>query len=103
MTEDTEAAVAAALEPHEPSAGEIAARERVRADAAGLTHAGAEDALEAAVAAAGDLASADASTRAAVAEWQRITDLLFDHGGPYAPDADAYVQGQLRAREHHRR
>ncbi|GHD67210.1 hypothetical protein GCM10010336_29740 [Streptomyces goshikiensis] len=102
VSEETEVAVAAALEPHEPLAGEIAARERVRGEAAGLTHHQTVRALEAALAEAGDLASADASVRAAVAEWQRITDLLFDHGGPYAPETDAYVQGQLTAREHHR-
>ncbi|MFF1410480.1 hypothetical protein ACFVX6_11960 [Streptomyces sp. NPDC058289] len=99
MTDD------AANEPHVPSDAERAARARVREQATGLTHHQAEEALEAgeaaAVEAAGDLESADAPTRAAVAEWRRITELLFDHGGPYSPDTDAFVQGQLTAREAH--
>ncbi|MGW5398363.1 hypothetical protein [Streptomyces sp. NPDC003952] len=100
MTDD------AANEPHVPSDAERAARARVRDRATGLTHHQAEDELEAAEAAAvkaagGDLESADAATRAAVAEWRRITELLFDHGGPYAPDMDAFLQGQLTAREAH--
>ncbi|WP_405530144.1 hypothetical protein OG592_19795 [Streptomyces avidinii] len=101
MTDDAEAVLDAALEPHEPAAAEIAARRRVRDRATGLTHHEAHAALEAVLAKAGDLDSADASVRAEAAEWQRITDLLLDHGGPYAPDTDAYVQGQLTAREHH--
>ncbi|WP_327256832.1 hypothetical protein [Streptomyces sp. NBC_01244] len=99
MTDD------AANEPHVPSDAERAARARVRERATGLTHHQTEEALEAAeaaaVVAAGDLESADAVTRAAVAEWRRITELLFDHGGPYSPDTDAFVQGQLTAREAH--
>ncbi|MCX4782176.1 hypothetical protein [Streptomyces sp. NBC_01264] len=99
MTDDT------ANEPHVPSDGERAARARVREQATGLTHHETEEALEAAEAeavdSAGDLESADAATRAAVAEWRRITELLFDHGGPYSPDTDAFVQGQLTARESH--
>ncbi|MFG2990845.1 hypothetical protein ACGFZK_16420 [Streptomyces sp. NPDC048257] len=102
MTDDAEAVLEAALEPHEPAAAEIAARERVRDRATGLAHHEAQAALEAVLADAGALESADASVRAEAAEWQRISDLLFDHGGPYAPDTDAYVQGQLTARKHHR-
>ncbi|MFJ8566272.1 hypothetical protein [Streptomyces sp. NPDC093514] len=102
MTHDAEDVLEAALDPHEPAAAEIAARRRVRDRATGLTHHEAHAALEAVLAAAGDLESADPSVRAEAAEWHRITDLLFDHGGPYAPDTDAYVQGQLTAREHHR-
>ncbi|MGW7103067.1 hypothetical protein [Streptomyces sp. NPDC054838] len=103
-TEETgttvEAAIEAALEPHEPFPGEVAARDRVRAEATGMTHHQAAAALERALnaAAAGDVAGADAPARAALAEWQRITDLLVDHGGPYAPEADPYAQGQLTAR-----
>ncbi|MET9857330.1 hypothetical protein ABZY57_30925 [Streptomyces sp. NPDC006450] len=97
MTED------AANEPHTPSDAERAARAHVREQATGLTHHDTESALEAAEAAAeeasGALENADDATRAAVAEWRRITDLLFDHGGPYSPDTDAFVQGQLAARE----
>ncbi|MCX5402722.1 hypothetical protein OHA37_02340 [Streptomyces sp. NBC_00335] len=99
MTDD------AANEPHIPSDAERAARARVREQATGLTHHQTQEALEAAEAAAveasGDLEGADAATRAAVAEWRRITELLFDHGGPYSPDTDAFVQGQLTAREAH--
>ncbi|MGW3322623.1 hypothetical protein [Streptomyces virginiae] len=102
MTHDAEAVLEAALEPHEPAEAEIEARRRVRERATGLTHHEAQAALEAVLADAGDLESADASVRAEAAEWQRISDLLFDHGGPYAPETDAYVQGQLTAREHHR-
>lgn len=99
MTEDP------ANEPHAPSDAERAARARVREQATGLTHHDTEAALEAAEAAAeeasGDLENADAGTRAALAEWRRITELLFDHGGPYSPGTDAFVQGQLTAREAH--
>ncbi|MER5417026.1 hypothetical protein [Streptomyces virginiae] len=102
MTDGAEAVLEAALEPHEPAHAEIEARRRVRERATGLTHHEAQAALEAVLADAGDLESADASVRAEAAEWQRISDLLFDHGGPYAPETDAYVQGQLTAREHHR-
>ncbi|MFD7080805.1 hypothetical protein ACFYXV_16485 [Streptomyces sp. NPDC002181] len=102
MTDEAEDVLEAALEPHEPAAAEIDARRRVRDRATGMTHHKARAALEAVLAAAGDLESADAAVRAGAAEWQRITDLLSDHGGPYTPDTDAYVQGQLTARNHHR-
>ncbi|WP_051807790.1 hypothetical protein [Streptomyces sp. NRRL F-2664] len=88
--------------PHEPTPEERAARDRVRRRATGMTHHRTAQALEAAEDAAGDVDAADPGTRAEVAEWRRITDLLFDHGGPYSPDADAYVQGQLTARRNHR-
>ncbi|MEU9797562.1 hypothetical protein [Streptomyces sp. NPDC051000] len=101
-TRDTEAVIEAALEPHDPAAGEVAARDRVRAEAQGMAHHEAAAALEAALKSAGDLSRADAPTRAAVAEWQRLTDLLLDHGGPYSTGSDAYVQGQLTARDSHR-
>ncbi|MEU7063968.1 hypothetical protein ACIA6C_20460 [Streptomyces sp. NPDC051578] len=99
-SEAVEAMVEAALEPHEPSPGEIEARDRVRAEATGMTHHQTAAALERAedAVAGGDGADADASTRAALAEWRRITDLLADHGGPYTPEADPYAQGQLSAR-----
>ncbi|MFD5408837.1 hypothetical protein ACFV4Q_15725 [Streptomyces nojiriensis] len=102
MTDDAEAVLEAALEPHRPSAAEITARQHVRDRATGLAHHEAQAALEAVLAAAGDLERADAAVRAEAAEWQRISDLLFDHGGPYTPDTDAYVQGQLTARQRHR-
>lgn len=96
MTDD------AANEPHVPSDAERAARARVREEAAGLTHHEAAEALEAAERAAeevtGDPRGGDDATRAATAEWLRITELLFDHGGPYSPDTDAFLQGQLAAR-----
>ncbi|KJY16984.1 MULTISPECIES: hypothetical protein [Streptomyces] len=94
MTQDT-----AGNEPHEPTPEERAARDRVRRRATGMTHHQTADALEAAEEAAGDLDTADTGTRAEIAEWRRITDVLFDHGGPYAPETDAYVQGQLTARK----
>ncbi|WP_051695412.1 hypothetical protein [Streptomyces sp. NRRL S-244] len=102
MTDEAEDALEAALEPHEPAAAEIEARRRVRDRATGMAHHEAQAALEAVLADAGDLESADAAVRAEAAEWQRITGLLLDHGGPYAPDTDAYVQGQLTARDLHR-
>ncbi|MEW2585000.1 hypothetical protein [Streptomyces virginiae] len=89
-------------EPHEPAPEERAARDRVRRRAEGMTHHQTADALEAAEEAAGDLDTADTGTRAEVAEWRRITDVLFDHGGPYAPETDAFVQGQLTARKNRR-
>ncbi|MGW8780555.1 hypothetical protein ACWGNM_21220 [Streptomyces sp. NPDC055796] len=106
MTDDAQDVLEAALEPHEPTAAEIGARGRVRDRATGMTHHEAQAALDAVLADVGagtdDLESADAAVRAEAAEWQRITDLLLDHGGPYTPDTDAYVQGQLTARDHHR-
>ncbi|KMO96618.1 hypothetical protein [Streptomyces roseus] len=102
MTDEAEAVLEAALEPHEPAAEEIEARRRVRDRATGMTHHKARAALEAVLAAAGDLETVDPAVRAGAAEWQRIADLLLDHGGPYTPDTDAYVQGQLTARHHHR-
>ncbi|MFE5681280.1 hypothetical protein ACFQ7B_41795 [Streptomyces erythrochromogenes] len=99
MTQD---AATATNEPHEPTPEERAARDRVRRRATGMTHHQTADALEAAEESAGDLGAADTRTRAEVAEWRRITDLLFDHGGPYAPETDAFVQGQLTARRNRR-
>lgn len=89
-------------EPHEPTPGERRARDLVRRRAGGMAHHEAAEALEAAEETAGDLETAEAGARAEVAEWRRITDLLFDHGGPYTPETDAYVQGQLTARENRR-
>ncbi|MEU4360253.1 hypothetical protein ACFYNW_25280 [Streptomyces virginiae] len=97
MSQDT-----ATNEPHEPTPEERAARDRVRRRATGMTHHQTADALEAAEEAADDLDAADTGTRAEAAEWRRITDLLFDHGGPYTPETDAYVQGQLTARRNRR-
>ncbi|MCM2423520.1 hypothetical protein [Streptomyces sp. RKAG293] len=33
----------------------------------------------------------------AVEEWERIVDLLTTHAGPYDPDSDPFVQGELTA------
>ncbi|MFD5624456.1 hypothetical protein [Streptomyces yangpuensis] len=103
MTQDTGTVT---NEPHEPTPEEREARDRVCRRATGMTHHQTAEALEAAEEAAersaGDLAAADPGTRAEVAEWRRITDLLFDHGGPYATDIDAYVQGRLTARRNRR-
>ncbi|MER5872763.1 hypothetical protein [Streptomyces sp. NPDC002044] len=93
MTEDE------ATQPHEPSGAERAARDRVRRTATGMKHHETAAAQEAAEEAAGDLERADEATAATVAEWRRITGLLVDHGGPYAPHTDAFVQGQMTARE----
>ncbi|MEU8773228.1 hypothetical protein [Streptomyces sp. NPDC048606] len=86
-------AVEAAQEPHDPAPGEREALDRVRAEAAGMRHHEAEEALEAARGAGAEAA--------VVAEWQRLTDHLAVHGGPYAPESDPFVQGQLAARAHH--
>ncbi|MGW6952910.1 hypothetical protein [Streptomyces xanthophaeus] len=107
-TDAADADAAEATEPHEPSDAERAARDRVRRRAAGMTHhetAAALEAAQEAAEAAGDAATlrADEEARATVSEWQRITDVLFDHGGPYSPDTDAFVQGQLTARGNRRR
>ncbi|WP_405714893.1 hypothetical protein OG264_35645 [Streptomyces xanthophaeus] len=106
-TDAADADAAEATEPHEPSDTERAARDRVRRRAAGMTHhetaAALEAAQEAAEAAGGTTMRADEEARATVSEWQRITDVLFDHGGPYFPDTDAFVQGQLTARGNRRR
>lgn len=98
MSDETEAVVEAELEPHEPSPGEVAARNRVRREAVGMTHHQAAAALERVQAAFDSAAEADAPLRAALAEWHRITGLLAGHGGPYTPEADPYAQGQLTAR-----
>ncbi|MEV7724603.1 hypothetical protein AB0P15_07715 [Streptomyces sp. NPDC087917] len=99
MTEQEEraaAAVEAAAEPHDPAPGERAARDRIRAEATGMSHHRAEEALEAA-------RKAPDAEPAAVAEWERLTEHLETHGGPYDPLTDPYVQGQLAARAHHAR
>ncbi|WP_405976989.1 hypothetical protein [Streptomyces sp. NBC_00158] len=98
MSEETEAVVEAALQPHEPSPGEAEARDRVRAQAEGMTHHQAASELARALEAVGSAADADAPTRAALAEWHRITELLAGHGGPYTTGADPYAQGQSTAR-----
>lgn len=115
MTDD------AANEPHVPSEAERAVRARVRERATGMSHHEAAEALEAAeeeleqageagegaeeaggkASGEGDPEGADGAAIAAIAEWRRITELLFDHGGPYSPDTDAFVQGQLTARAAH--
>nr|WSX48226.1 hypothetical protein OG409_04210 [Streptomyces sp. NBC_00974] len=105
MTDD------AANEPHVPSEAERAARTQVRERATGMSHhecaaalEAAEEALERAGEAAGETSAEgdperdQGAARAAVAEWRRIVELLSDHGGPYSPDTDAFVQGQLTAR-----
>ncbi|MET9467135.1 hypothetical protein ABZY44_20490 [Streptomyces sp. NPDC006544] len=110
MTDD------AANEPHVPSDAERAARAQVRERATGMSHHECVEALEEAEealerrdeaagegAAEGDPEGAHSAARAAVAEWRRIAELLVDHGGPYSPDTDAFVQGQLTARAAHAR
>ncbi|MGE7386212.1 hypothetical protein ACQKM2_12135 [Streptomyces sp. NPDC004126] len=99
MSDATETVVEAELQPHEPSPGEIEARDRVRAEAEGMTHHQAVSALARVLDSVGDAADAGAPARAALAEWHRITDLLAGHGGPYTTEADPYAQGQLTARD----
>ncbi|MFF3012862.1 hypothetical protein [Streptomyces sp. NPDC057939] len=91
--EGREAEVEAAQEPHVPAPGERAVRDRVCDEATGMDHHEAHEALEAA-------RDADADP-AVVAEWQRITEHLEAHGGPYSPDSDPFAQGRLAARAHH--
>ncbi|MDA5284351.1 hypothetical protein [Streptomyces sp. Isolate_45] len=91
--EGQEAEVAAAQEPHVPAPGERAARDGVCAEATGLAHHEAHEALEAAREAGAD--------PAVVAEWQRITEHLEAHGGPYTPESDPFAQGRRAARAHH--
>ncbi|WP_405761141.1 hypothetical protein [Streptomyces sp. NBC_00045] len=86
-------------QPHEPTERERATRDRVRDEAAGMSHHEAAAAREAAEEALAAGAGADEEALAAAAEWQRITELLADHSGPYAPESDPFVQGQLTARE----
>ncbi|MEU9087846.1 hypothetical protein [Streptomyces sp. NPDC048357] len=94
MTEHPdEAAVEAAHEPHDPARGERAAVDRVRAEAVGMGHHQVEAALEA--------ARAEAADPSVVAEWERIEEHLAAHRGPYAPDADPFLQGRLTARAQH--
>ncbi|EFL12898.1 hypothetical protein [Streptomyces sp. C] len=100
MSDETETVIEAELQPHEPSPGEVEARNRVRAEAEGMTHHQAASALARALDAVGDAADADTAALAALAEWHRITDLLAGHGGPYTTGADPYAQGQLAARDH---
>ncbi|AZM87218.1 MULTISPECIES: hypothetical protein [Streptomyces] len=100
MSDETETVVETELQPHEPSPGEVEARNRVRVQAEGMTHHQAAAARDRVLEAVGDAAEADAPARAALAEWYRITELLAGHGGPYTTEADPYVQGQLAARDH---
>ncbi|WP_374777280.1 hypothetical protein OG756_35390 [Streptomyces sp. NBC_01310] len=77
-----------ATEPHVPTSEERAARDRVRQRATGMTHHQSAEALKAAEKTSGN-PETDTGLRAEIAEWQRITDLLYDHGGPYTPETDA--------------
>ncbi|MER5729835.1 hypothetical protein ABT084_16095 [Streptomyces sp. NPDC002138] len=94
-----------------PTSAEREACDEVRRRATGMSHHESAEALEEAEraaaqldGAAGDEAvdAADVRTRAALAEWERITDVLSAHGGPYAPETDPYVQGQLAGRRNRR-
>jgi hypothetical protein len=91
----------------EPSEREHAVWDRVRRAATGMNHHEAKAALGHAREAAEDSSSPtgrqalDARTEAA--EWERITDTLADHAGPYDPAADPFVQGRLAARTHRAR
>ncbi|MDJ0383053.1 hypothetical protein [Streptomyces sp. G-G2] len=85
-----------------PTAEERAACDEVRRLATGMSHHESSEALEAAQKAAGgpdDRKDIDDLTRATLAEWERIADVLDAHGGPYTPDTDPFVQGQLAGRK----
>jgi hypothetical protein len=85
----------------EPSDEERAAWERVRRSATGMRHHEAKAALDAArkTARNGSLTGREALiARVEAEEWERVTDTLVDHAGPFDPAADPFVQGELAAR-----
>lgn len=78
------------------SSSQKAGRASVRQRAEGMTHHQVAAALDEAKEADG---SADDERGAAeIAEWERIEELLADHDGPYDPDSDPFLQGELTAR-----
>ncbi|MCZ4124813.1 hypothetical protein [Streptomyces sp. H39-S7] len=76
-----------------------AVRNSIRRAARGMAHHEAEDALGRAQAevAGGEDGDEDGPVSPAVEEWERIVDLLTTHAGPYDPDSDPFVQGELTA------
>ncbi|WP_198357528.1 hypothetical protein [Streptomyces fildesensis] len=78
-----------------------AVRSSVRRDARGMVHHEAEEALAKARSEedGGEHGEdgEDGPISPAVEEWERIVDLLTTHAGPYDPDSDPFVQGELTA------
>ncbi|MFF2512594.1 hypothetical protein [Streptomyces sp. NPDC058086] len=89
-------------EVSEPSDEERAAWARVRRSATGMGHHEARSALAIALKAArsGGLTGRGAVVaRAETEEWERVTETLADHAGPYEPADDPFVQGEQDARD----
>lgn len=80
--------------PVPPPENEEAARAEVRRRAQGLTH----HQVKAALKDARSRLSDDPRGSAELEEWVRIVRLLADQAGPYDPDTDAFLQGELAAR-----
>lgn len=78
------------------SSSQKAGRASVRQRAQGMTHHQVAAALDEAKEAGGP--ADDERGSAEIAEWERIEELLADHDGPYDPDSDPFVQGELTAR-----
>ncbi|WP_424215157.1 hypothetical protein ACN20G_25555 [Streptomyces sp. BI20] len=93
--EAPEAAVEQEAALEAPGPAEHAQVDRVRATARGLDHERAEEALE--------QARAREDPAPVVEEWERIVETLTTHRGPYDPDVDPFVQGQLAGRENRAR
>lgn len=80
-----------------------AVRNAIRRTARGMAHHEAEEELERARSAdtggddGGKDGGEDGPVGPAVEEWERIVDLLTTHAGPYDPDTDPFVQGELTA------
>lgn len=86
-----------------------AVRSSVRRAARGMAHHEAEEALEKAQSeedggeqGAGGEDGEGGPVGPAVEEWERIVDLLTTHAGPYDPDSDPFVQGELTAHANRR-
>ncbi|MEV6653618.1 hypothetical protein [Streptomyces sp. NPDC051219] len=80
-----------------PTDAERALWSSIRKQASGKSHREVKAALEAAKGEAGRTPQTDGGrcARAQIDEWERILETLADHDGPYDPDADPFVQGQL--------
>ncbi|MFI1439576.1 hypothetical protein [Streptomyces fructofermentans] len=90
--------------PAGPTSEEHAAWADVRRRATGMTHHEAKAAREEARAAARSrsLTGPDAvRARAEAEEWERVTESMADHAGPYDPRCDPFVQGEEAARADH--
>lgn len=86
----------------EPADEERAAWARVRRSATGMGHHEARSALAVARKAARGGALTDRGAvvaRAEAEEWERVTETLADHAGPYDPADDPFVQGEQDARD----